>query len=137
MTTKEALIVAGNVVLAAVAILLFVEDKMPAEHLALVLGSIGFPSAAALLKMKPDSPAGVMLIAFGAFACAAAAASCGAIERQQLRDGITVVDRSCKLIESISGDGDVKKVCAPVDDVAQLDELLAGGPEAGARDGGH
>lgn len=124
MTTKEAVIIAGNVVLAAVGILLFVEGKMPLEQLGLMLTSIGFPSAGVLLKLKADGPAAVLLFVSGAFSVATALAACGAAQRQQLRDGLTVVDRSCDVVESISGDGKVNKVCATFEDVTTAAEAL-------------
>lgn len=62
MTTKEAVIIAGNVVLAAVGVVLYVEGKLPIGQLIVFLTAIGFPSAGSLLKLSDTTKGGSPLV---------------------------------------------------------------------------
>lgn len=125
MTSKNAFIIVGNVVLAAVSLTFFIQGKMPGEQFALVLTCIGFPSAAEVVRKSSDDPpdAPALAVAFLGIVLASASA-CAALDKTRVRDGITLVNAGCHLVQALTDDGAIKSVCATASELSTVAKLL-------------
>ncbi len=125
MNTKQILVIVGNLVLAAGILPLVGLGKISWQEGVAGLGLLAFPSAASALQSAPPA---IVLLGFVALAHLTACKPTPA----QVQDVTAIANDTCTLIEAVADDGTVRTICATVEEIGVIANVI----EAGRTDGG-
>jgi hypothetical protein len=154
VNTKQIIILVGNLVIGAAVVVAFALGKLDGTQLVVVLAALGFPSiASAFAPPKPATttdaslnaarkrtppPLPLILVLVGASLVAGAAIPAATIGCEhpptpaQIKDVTETAQGGCRLLQAVTTDGTVRQICATVDEVSLLEQVVLGAREGGA-----
>lgn len=137
-STKNVIILAGNVILASLLIIAFCFGDIDGHKLALGLMMLGFPSVATIFKddgapndgstrppapgMKP--PQGPSPSSYIAFALALLF-EVACITPAEVKAADAAVDAGCSAVQAMTDDGQAKSVCATATELADMAAVIS------------
>jgi hypothetical protein len=130
MNTKQILVIAGNLALAVGILVLVGLGRITWPEGLAGLGLLAFPSAAGALRTAPPAMCLLGFVALGR------PTACKTPPTPTVQDATTVANDACTLIEATTDDGTVRTICATIEEIGVIANIVEtlradGGPPKG------